>query len=79
MRKHIDAACRAHTNLSTFEAVVGVLESGSVYGGVGSEKAAQRIIKIVRAEQQRLLTIHDAAVAAAMSATPPAAENGERA
>jgi hypothetical protein len=61
MSKHIDTACRAHTNLSTFEAVVGVLESGAVYGGVGSEKAAQRIIKIVRAEQQRLLTVHDKA------------------
>ncbi|NSX18128.1 hypothetical protein HTY52_28910 [Cupriavidus taiwanensis] len=64
MQNHIEKACRAHTNLSTFEAVVGVLECGSIYGGLGSEKAAQRIIKIVRAEQQRLLTIHDKAVRA---------------
>jgi hypothetical protein len=59
----LDKALRAHTNLSTFHAVIAVLEGGCVYSGVGSDKAAQQIINICKREQGRLLKIHDAALA----------------
>lgn len=62
-KQTLDKALRAHANLTTFQAVVALLEGGCVYGGVGSDKAAQRIIKLARAEQQRLLKIHDTAIA----------------
>lgn len=68
MKKHITEACKAHTNLSVFECVVALLESGSVYGGVGSEKARARIISAAKKEQTRLLGIYDNAVSAAMQA-----------
>jgi len=66
MKKHIQTACKAHTNLSVFECVVSLLESGSVYGGVGSERAKEQIIRAAKKEQQRLLTIHDDAVSSAI-------------
>ncbi|SCU73467.1 hypothetical protein CNECB9_1150011 [Cupriavidus necator] len=49
----------AHSNLTTFAAVVAVLEGGCVYGGLNSDKAALRIIRAAQTEQQRLIKIYD--------------------
>lgn len=49
----------AHTNLTTFGAVVAVLEGGCVYGGLDSDKAANRLIRAANAEMQRLVAIYD--------------------
>lgn len=61
-RQHVLEAAQAHTNLTTFEAVVSVLEGGCVYG---DNAAARKIIKICKAEQQRQLKLHVLHVAAA--------------
>lgn len=68
MKKQITEACKAHTNLSVFDCVVALLESGSIYGGVGSEKAKEQIIKAAKKEQARLLGIYDNAVSVTIQA-----------
>jgi hypothetical protein len=56
----IKSAARAHSNLSMFYAVIALLEGGGIYGHV---PAAQRIIKICKAEAGRQLAAYDRAVA----------------
>lgn len=51
---------RAHANLNTFASLVAILEGGCVYGGMGSDVAANTIIARCQKEQQRLLKIYDA-------------------
>ena len=66
MKKNLDAALRAHTNLNTFAAIVAMLEGGTVYstGINGSQdKTASRIIRLCHQEQQRQLRKLDAATA----------------
>lgn len=59
---NIEKAVRAHTNLSTFACVVSLLEGGHVYGGnPRTDRAAQKIINLCIAEQQKLLRDYDAA------------------
>lgn len=62
-RDRLKEAMHAHTNLNTFAAVVSLLEGGHLYGAT-SDGAAQRIIEICKAEQDRCLARYDAAVAA---------------
>ncbi|MEQ8504638.1 MAG: hypothetical protein RIB80_04880 [Rhodospirillales bacterium] len=57
---HAKEAAKALINLNTFAAVVTVLEGGHVYG---NSNAAERIIKICQAEQQRFLDAYDQALA----------------
>lgn len=67
---YIKQAAEAHTNLNVFASVVSLLEGGHLYGAT-SDRTAQRIIEICKAEQDRCLARYDSAVAAAT--------NGERA
>lgn len=60
MRKtDIDTLVRLHTNLNTFGAVVALLEGGTVYGTVGSEKCASEIIDLCKQEMTRLIVRFD--------------------
>ena len=63
--KNIDKAIRSHTNLSMFEAIIGLCESGGFYSGVGSDNAIKKIISIAKKEQQYLIQIHDDALSKA--------------
>ena len=70
MTKHkerVYRAAEAHTNINTWAAVVTLLEGGHLYSGRG-HIAAQRVIKIANAEQQKELAIFDKACAAAAQA-----------
>lgn len=66
MRKNLDTALWAHTNLCTFEAVVALLEGG-VHKGTSADKSATKIIKICLEEQRRQLGDLDKATAALAS------------
>ena len=57
--KAIDIAIRSHTNLSMFEAIISLIESGSFYSGVGSDKSMKKIIAIAKKEQQHLISLYD--------------------
>ncbi|GEL42307.1 hypothetical protein MEX01_28980 [Methylorubrum extorquens] len=64
----LEKAVRAHTNLSTFATLVSILEGGHLYGGnPRSDRAAQKIIDICKAEQQKLLRDYDTALAATLT------------
>ncbi len=52
------AAAEAHTNLNLWGSVIALLEGGLIYGG--RDRAAKKIIKMCRAEQQAELKIYDA-------------------
>jgi hypothetical protein len=54
------AAAEAHTNLNVFASIVSILEGGHLYGCY-SDRAAQRIIEICKAEQSKCLARYDAA------------------
>lgn len=60
---HIKEAAEAHTNLNVFASIVSILEGGHLYG-CHSDRTANRIIEICKAEQSRCLARYDAAVAA---------------
>lgn len=69
MSKHaVDIAVSAHTTLQTFATVVAILENGSLYDPA-SYGAAERIISIAKAEQQKLLRRYDKARAQAKGAS----------
>jgi len=60
MRKaDLETLVRLHTNLNTFGAVVALLEGGTVYGTVGSEKCAKKVIDLCKQEMNRLVVRHD--------------------
>lgn len=59
---YIKEAAQAHTNLNVFASVVSILEGGHLYGCY-SDRAAQRIIDICKAEQDKCLARYDHAVA----------------
>lgn len=61
---YIKMAAEAHTNLNVFASVVSILEGGHLYGAY-SDRAAQRIIKICKSEQDKCLARFDKARAAA--------------
>ena len=53
----------AHVRLNMFYAVIELLEGGTLPGGSGSAgHSAERIITICKAEAQKQLRIHDAAL-----------------
>jgi hypothetical protein len=54
-------ACHAHTDLNTFHAVINLLEGGLLYDP-RSNRAANAIIKICKAERQRHLRRYDKAM-----------------
>ncbi len=56
----VKLAAEEHTNLSMFNAVVAILESGGLYG---HQRAAQRIIKICKDEMCRCVMAYDRYVA----------------
>jgi hypothetical protein len=59
-REFIIAAATARTDLNIFEAVVRLVEGGMV--GSDCYRAAERIVSISRAEQQKCLRRYDAAL-----------------
>lgn len=59
MEKDIELAAQAHTNLNIFAAVVGLLESGTIYPVGTASNSAQKIVKLCAQEQQRQLHIYD--------------------
>lgn len=59
-RDHVMEAARAHTNLNVFASVVSILEGGHLYGAT-SDRAAQRIIELCKAEQAKCLARFDRA------------------
>lgn len=59
--KAMQAAMDAHTNLTVYEAVVAILEGGTLSGNVGGTPS--RIIAMCRREQQRQLKLMDKATA----------------
>lgn len=67
MKKNINAATHAHTNLNTFHSIVVILEGGTLYGdeSKSGNKTANKIIELCKAEQQRQLKIYDEAIKAA--------------
>ncbi|KAB0597772.1 hypothetical protein [Cupriavidus gilardii] len=67
-KRTLDELTRLHSNLTTFGAVIAVLEGGTVYGGVASEKAANRIIATCKKEMDRLVTRYDDLRAASQAA-----------
>lgn len=67
---HIKEAAEAHTNLNVFASIVSILEGGHLYGAT-SDRTAQRIIEICKAEQAKCLARFDRARAMSLS-------NGER-
>lgn len=67
-RQLINDASTSHVNLSTFGAVIAILEGGCIYGGGNSERVAARMIKTAKAAMQHELHKHDKAVAAICSA-----------
>lgn len=71
-RQLINDASTAHVNLSTFGAVIAILEGGCIYGGGNSSRVAARMVKTAKAAMQHELRKHDEAVAALCSA----AQNG---
>jgi hypothetical protein len=58
---HIKEAAEAHTNLNVFASIVSILEGGHLYGAA-SDRAAQRIVEICKAEQDKCLGRFDRAV-----------------
>jgi hypothetical protein len=56
-------AAEAHTDLTVFGIVAGILEGGHLYRSK-SQAAAEQITRICQREQQRLLREYDNAVAA---------------
>lgn len=60
--QHVKEAAEAHTNLNVFASVVSILEGGHLYGAA-SDRAAQRIIEICKAEQSKCLARYDRALA----------------
>ncbi len=48
----------AHTNLNTYQAVIAILEGGTLYDG-RTHAPANKIIKIAKAEQQKELVIFE--------------------
>ncbi len=62
--KIIKEAAHAHSDLNMFAIIVSLLEGGHVYRPE-SHPAAEKIIKICKAEQQKCLRAHDAAIRAA--------------
>ena len=67
----VDAVTRAHTNLTMFDAIVVLCESGC-FVGADNYPACSRIIKICQREQQKLLGQHDRAAASIKRLEPPA-------
>lgn len=68
MKKELDAALWAHTNLTIFSAIVSLLEGG-VLKGVSAAKAAEKIRKICMDEEQRQLRDLDKATSTLTSKT----------
>ncbi len=60
-RSPVQAAAEAHTDLNTFGSIISLLEGGHIYCQ-SSQKPAQRIIDLCRAQQQKLLRDFDANV-----------------
>lgn len=67
-KRHVIAAAEAHTNLTTWGAVIALLEGGLLYGR--TTPVAGRVIDIAKREQSKYLKALDAAVAKATGATP---------
>lgn len=65
LKKHINTAAEAKANLHVFNAIVGVLESGSISGGGSAEATAKKIIKLCKQETFRQMWTMDAAIEAA--------------
>lgn len=63
----IEAASKAHSNLTTFGAVIAILEGGCIYGGGNSSRAAWRMIESAKRAMQYELRQHDEAVFALCS------------
>lgn len=61
----INAAAEAKANLHVFNAVVGLLESGSITEAGTARSTAAKIIKLCKAEMQGQLWAMDAAIEAA--------------
>ncbi|MGO8401361.1 hypothetical protein ACC783_23815 [Rhizobium ruizarguesonis] len=57
----VQAAAEAHTDLNTFGSIISLLEGGHLYC-TRSQKPAQRIIDLCKAQQARLLRDYDANV-----------------
>lgn len=57
---YVKEAAEAHTNLNVFASVVSILEGGHLYGAT-SDRAAQRIIELCKAEQSKCLAQFDRA------------------
>lgn len=62
-KKHIDKAAKAHCDLTLFDAVIKLLESGSLSAAAHGD--AKYIIRRAHAAQQKCLLRIDAATAAA--------------
>lgn len=61
MRKHIEDAAVARSNLNIFYAVMGALENGTIRGA-SADRAARRIIDICKKEAGAQLKAMDAAI-----------------
>jgi hypothetical protein len=63
MKKLLRQALNAHSNIYVFASIVSILEGGCIASGVDSNDVAQTIIDLCKDEQQRLLKLHDEALA----------------
>lgn len=62
-KKIIKEASYAHSDLNLFASIETLLEGGHLYQSE-SQLTAEKIIKICKAEQQKCLRAHDAAIRA---------------
>jgi hypothetical protein len=60
MTDNAEKMARAHTNLNIWHAIITLLESGTLYNsGAPDSNAAERVIKICKAETAKELRIYD--------------------
>jgi hypothetical protein len=59
-RKDISQAVKIFANFSLFANIEAQLEGGCLYRGADSQEVANKIIRLCKAEQRRLLAEYDA-------------------
>lgn len=70
MRRKIEIAAHAHTNLNIFAAIASILEGGTIYGSRTAQSTAQKIIRLCNEEGMRQLRTYDKTAAPPVDGRP---------